>query len=479
MVEVETTRCGGLELEKKDETTGVVRAPSPDALLYEWGYDVSSFGGSQRRHGITQGKFQSLLGHLAERCLYFCSDTRIYVSGAICVIYMWKETWCRNRSARVHPTTIDRLEIRYDPEKRWTEPPSYEMTDKKSEDKEQQHTCYCPSLLSSFEQLRLSSFVHQSSDLSINKESSAKDRPGIHLYRGMSSSADTACTDAEEDAEDVENDVTGTTAQSSRYLSSSSSSSSSSRIRHRRRESDHLEGLRLDGSSVVYRPSSSDDTSGSTVEDSRPSMSWGRRPGGSIGAILRSIVHLLFFPRNGSILRLFQPILIPHEFDELHDHERPTAGPIDRSLRSTITASIFETRSGKSINVFAETSVRGQARATGISNEYRTCKSINEFEAHSRVFERPGEPSTNNALVTAAGYSQGDRFLRNHSFFFLFVEKIVDTRSCPIPSCRDDVRKEDIVQVTKEVVAPTSAIIFIEKSSMADFFELPLDRLMG
>ena len=44
-----------------------MRAPSPDALLYEWGYDVSSFGGSQRRHGITQGKFQSLLGHLAER----------------------------------------------------------------------------------------------------------------------------------------------------------------------------------------------------------------------------------------------------------------------------------------------------------------------------------------------------------------------------------------------------------------------------
>jgi len=127
----------------------------------------------------------------------------------------------------------------------------------------------------------------------------------------------------------------------------------------------------------------------------------GRRPGGSIGAISRSIVHLLFLPRDGSILRLFQPILIPHEFDELHDHERPTAGPIDRSLRSTITVSIFETRSGKSINVFAETSVRGQARATGISNEYRTCKSINEFEAHSKVFERLGEPSTNNAPIAA------------------------------------------------------------------------------
>lgn len=89
-----------------------------------------------------------------------------------------------------------------------------------------------------------------------------------HLSRGMSS-AGTACTDAEEDAEDVENDVTGTSAQSSRYLLSSSSSLS--RIRHRRRASDHLEGLRLDGSSVVHRPPSSDDTSGSIVEDTRPS----------------------------------------------------------------------------------------------------------------------------------------------------------------------------------------------------------------
>lgn len=100
---------------------------------------------------------------------------------------------------------------------------------------------------------------------------SAIDVPhSAHLSRGMSSSAGTACTDAEEDAEDVENDVTGTSAQSSRYLPLSSSSSLS-RIRHRRRASDHLEGLRLDGSSVVHRPPSSDDTSGSTVEDTRPS----------------------------------------------------------------------------------------------------------------------------------------------------------------------------------------------------------------
>lgn len=96
-----------------------------------------------------------------------------------------------------------------------------------------------------------------------------------HLSRGMSSSAGTACTDAEEDAEDVENDVAGTRrAQSLRYLSSSSSSLS--RIRNRSRASDHLEGLRLDGSSVVH-PSTSDDTSGITVEDSdRPSTPWAR-----------------------------------------------------------------------------------------------------------------------------------------------------------------------------------------------------------
>lgn len=54
-------------------------------------------------------------------------------------------TCCRNRSARVHPTTpttIDRLGIRYDPEKRWTEPPSYETIDKEPQDKEQQYTYY-------------------------------------------------------------------------------------------------------------------------------------------------------------------------------------------------------------------------------------------------------------------------------------------------------------------------------------------------
>lgn len=132
-----------------------------------------------------------------------------------------------------------------------------------------------------------------------------------------------------------------------------------------------------------------------------------RRPGGSIGAAPRSIIHLLLLlllPRDGSIVRLFQPILIPDRFDELRDRvrERLTAGSIDRSSRSTAatTASLFETRSGKSINEFVESSVRGrQTRVIGIPNEYRTCESISEFEARSRVLERPGGPSTSNTPV--------------------------------------------------------------------------------
>lgn len=70
----------------------------------------------------------------------------------------------------------------------------------------------------------------------------------------MFSSAGTSCTDAEEDAEDVENDVAGT-AQSN-YLPSG--------IRDSAR--DHLEGLRLDGSSFARPPA--EDTSAS------PSTSW-------------------------------------------------------------------------------------------------------------------------------------------------------------------------------------------------------------
>jgi hypothetical protein len=53
--------AGWSRKEKKGETARVARRP------YEWGYDVSSFGDSQRRHGTTQGESQSPLGHPAER----------------------------------------------------------------------------------------------------------------------------------------------------------------------------------------------------------------------------------------------------------------------------------------------------------------------------------------------------------------------------------------------------------------------------
>jgi len=131
----------------------------------------------------------------------------------------------------------------------------------------------------------------------------------------------------------------------------------------------------------------------------------GRRPdrGGSIDAALQSIVHLLLLPRD-LVVTFFQSILILilHEFDELYDcvHERSTARPIDRSLQSIVTASVFEARSQKSINKFAESSVRDQARTTGIPNKYRTCKSISKFEARSKVLERPGESSTNAPVAT-------------------------------------------------------------------------------
>lgn len=116
-----------------------------------------------------------------------------------------------------------------------------------------------------------------------------------------------------------------------------------------------------------------------------------RRSGGSI------VYLLLFLPC--SIVRLFQPILIPRRFDELYDRVRESiVGPIDRSSWSTWTTAascIFVTRSGKSINEFVESSrARDQACAIGIRNEYRTCKSISEFQVRSRVLERPGGPAT-------------------------------------------------------------------------------------
>lgn len=75
----------------------------------------------------------------------------------------------------------------------------------------------------------------------------------------MSSSAGTSCTDAEEDAEDVENDVAGS-AQSSNYLPSGLNDSAR----------DHLEGLRLDGSSIARPPTEDTSASPSTSSWSVP-----------------------------------------------------------------------------------------------------------------------------------------------------------------------------------------------------------------
>lgn len=75
----------------------------------------------------------------------------------------------------------------------------------------------------------------------------------------MSSSAGTSCTDAEEDAEDVENEVAGS-AQSSNYLPSGFRDSAR----------DHLEGLRLDGSSIVRPPAEDTSASPSTLSWSVP-----------------------------------------------------------------------------------------------------------------------------------------------------------------------------------------------------------------
>lgn len=118
----------------------------------------------------------------------------------------------------------------------------------------------------------------------------------------------------------------------------------------------------------------------------------GRRPGGSIGAALRSIV---FRSHDGSIVEHFRPIFTPSGFGEspVRPRGRLTAGRIDRS---TTTAVVFDAKSGKSINEFVESSVhRRQARAPGIPVKHRACESISEFKARSRVLEEPGGPTTN------------------------------------------------------------------------------------
>lgn len=120
----------------------------------------------------------------------------------------------------------------------------------------------------------------------------------------------------------------------------------------------------------------------------------GRRPGGSIGAAVRSIILL-----HGSIVGHFRPILISSGFGEssVCPRKRLTSEPLDRS---TTTVVIFDAESRKSVNEFVESNVhRRQARAVGIPNKHRACESISEFEARSKVLEEPGGPSTSSTLV--------------------------------------------------------------------------------
>jgi len=123
-----------------------------------------------------------------------------------------------------------------------------------------------------------------------------------------------------------------------------------------------------------------------------------RRPGGSIGAAFRSIILLLLSHDDDWIVGRFRSTLIPGGFGESRVRERSTAASIDRSLRSTTSAGVFEASLGKSINEFAESSVRGRlARVAGIPDEHRAYDSTSEFEARSRVLEGPGGPSINSS----------------------------------------------------------------------------------
>lgn len=126
----------------------------------------------------------------------------------------------------------------------------------------------------------------------------------------------------------------------------------------------------------------------------------GRRPGGLIGAALRSIILL----HDGSIVGHFWPILISSGFDESPvPRERLTLKPIDKS---TTTVVIFDAESRKLINKFVESSVYcRQARAAEIPDKHRACESISEFEARSRVLEEPGGPSTGTLVAERSSES--------------------------------------------------------------------------
>lgn len=126
----------------------------------------------------------------------------------------------------------------------------------------------------------------------------------------------------------------------------------------------------------------------------------GRRPGGSIGAAFRSII-LLLLSHDGWIVGLFRSTLISDGFGESRVREGPTAGSINRSRLTTLTV-VFGARLGKSINEFAESSVRGRlVRVVGIPDEHRAYESTSEFEARSRVLEGPGGSSINSCSTSS------------------------------------------------------------------------------
>lgn len=141
-------------------------------------------------------------------------------------------------------------------------------------------------------------------------------------------------------------------------------------------------------------------------------ISEGRRPGGSIGAAFRSIVLPLFLLHyhhlldDVPIVRHFRPILSPPGgFGESPVRERPTAGPIDRSSRSTTTSGVLD---AGSVNELVKSGVQHgrQAREAGIPDEYRACESISEFdEARSKVLEGPGGSSTTSSRSSGSNSS--------------------------------------------------------------------------
>lgn len=119
---------------------------------------------------------------------------------------------------------------------------------------------------------------------------------------------------------------------------------------------------------------------------------------------------------RGPSIGHFRPIFTPSGFGE-----SLTTGPIDRSA-----ATAFNVFDAESINEV------WQARAVGIPDEHRTCESISEFEACSRVLEEPsGGPSTGEPVAERSSGSintlipssiVGSHPVRRSPYTILFVK---------------------------------------------------------